>query len=238
MVSQRQTERLMKTGVPGFDDLMGGGLPPNRLYVLCGPPGSGKTTFSARVITEGAAAGEQSLLLTMHETHDELVRDMSAYDFGFEQAARSDRVTLVNMVDDDGPGLLKPAGSSGDSQVTNRVLSYIDSQGFDRVVIDSTMLLETILAQRDDDLVTFLSRLKQVDATVFLIAEMTDPTAYAREHYLAHGLVFFHNFLEDDGMNRGLQILKMRGLPTDAEIRPLEFTNRGVEVAAEGQGTP
>jgi KaiC/GvpD/RAD55 family RecA-like ATPase len=62
---------------------------------------------------------------------------------------------------------------------------------------------------------------------------MTDPTAYADEHYLAHGVVFFHNYLEEDRMRRGVQVLKMRGTAIDADIRPIEFTDAGLSVDVE-----
>jgi KaiC/GvpD/RAD55 family RecA-like ATPase len=57
---------------------------------------------------------------------------------------------------------------------------------------------------------------------------MTDPTSYADEHYLAHGVVFFHNFLDGSGMTRGVQVVKMRGTAIDADIREIEFSDAGV----------
>ncbi len=230
------TESL-ETGVPGFDRALDGGLPARRLYVLCGPPGSGKTTFSSRFIATGAANGERCLFVTMHETVDQLIADMSQYDFGFAQAAETDQVEFINVVEGSERNPLtkamrKHSGSSV-NQLTNRLTTYIESRDIDRVVIDSTMVLEYLLSGTDTDLVPFVTKLKHVDATVLLIAEMTDPTAYAPEHYLAHGVIFFHNFLEDEGMRRGLQILKMRGVPISADIRPLTFTPKGIQIDAE-----
>ena len=224
----------LETGVSGFDQMVGGGLPADRLYVLCGPPGSGKTTFSARVVATGASRGDRCLFVTMHETVDQLIDDMSQYDFGFERAARSDRVEFVNVVDDEERTPLHKAfsgnGSTSVNQLTNRLISYIETREFDRVIIDSTMLLEYLLAGTDTDLLSFITRLKQADSTVLLISEMTDPNAYAPEHYLAHGVIFFHNFLEEDGMRRGLQILKIRGVGASTDIHPVMFTDGGLAV--------
>lgn len=226
----------LETGVPGFDQELDGGLPPGRLYVLCGPPGSGKTTFSSRVVATGAAKGDRCLFVTMHETVEQLTEDMGQYDFGFEKVVNSDRVEFINVVESSDRNPLQKAmrNNSGSSvnQLTNRLISYIESREIDRVVIDSTMVLEYLLAGTDTDLVPFITKLKKADATVLLISEMTDPTAYAPEHYLAHGVIFFHNFLEDDGMRRGLQILKMRGVAISPDIRPIAFTAQGVEVGA------
>jgi KaiC/GvpD/RAD55 family RecA-like ATPase len=57
---------------------------------------------------------------------------------------------------------------------------------------------------------------------------MTDPTSYADEHYLAHGVIFFHNFLEAGGMTRGVQVIKMRGTAIDPDIREIEFSDEGL----------
>jgi KaiC/GvpD/RAD55 family RecA-like ATPase len=59
---------------------------------------------------------------------------------------------------------------------------------------------------------------------------MTDPTAYSDEHYLAHGVIFFHNFMEAGGMTRAVQIIKMRGTPIDCDMRSAEFTDAGIQV--------
>ncbi len=68
----------MRTGVEGLDDILGGGLPPNRLYLIEGDPGTGKTTLALQFLLEGVRLGEPGLYVTLSETKDEL-----------EQVARS-----------------------------------------------------------------------------------------------------------------------------------------------------
>ena len=219
------------SGVDGFDAVVGGGLPSGRLYVVCGPPGSGKTTFSAQFIAAGAAANDRCLFISMHESRGDLKRDMSGYEFGFDDALGSGCVTFLDAFSSEGQRFFGMPGERRDlTSITNRITSFIDSRDVDRVVIDSTMLLRYFVDDDDDTMIRFLSSLKRSDATTYLISEMTDPSAYADEHYLAHGVIFFHNYMDDGGMRRGMQVVKMRGVDVDTDIHDLRFTDAGVAV--------
>src|SRR5215813_3820501 len=64
----------LATGVTGLDDILAGGLPRGRLYLLLleGDPGTGKTTLALQFLLEGARRGETSLYITLSETREEL----------------------------------------------------------------------------------------------------------------------------------------------------------------------
>ena len=227
----------VSTGLSGFDRLVEGGVPAERLYIVSGPPGSGKTTFSAHFITEGAVNGENGLYVTMHETATELADDLGRYAFGFDRALASDQVSFLNVFNKETKRLLKPPNgdsfTSGIDAMTTRLVNYIDSKSIDRVVIDSTMLLDYYFPDDSDAFMQFLTSLKRIDATTLVISEMTDPTSYGEEHYLAHGVIFFHNFLEASGMQRGVQVVKMRGTAIDSDIREISFSEDGLRVDPE-----
>ncbi len=216
------------TGSRGMDELLSGGLPASRLHVVSGPPGSGKTTFAAQFITEGARRGEECVYVTMHETKSELVTDMSGFDFDFDKAIRSSNTTFLDLTAESARQSLTKYGSAGG--LRNRLPAMLDGIDADRAVIDSTMLLEHFVDNPAEELTEFITRLKGTETTILLVSEMTDPTAYSAEHYLAHGVVFFHNYLDGGGMTRAVQLIKMRGTPIDSDMRPIEFTDHGVQV--------
>ncbi|SFR52035.1 RAD55 family ATPase [Halogeometricum limi] len=222
------------SGVSGFDHLIQGGFIPERLYVLSGPPGSGKTTFTAQFVAEGLRNGENCMYITMHETREELVNDMSSYDFGFETLTNSDQFRFINLASQKGKHVLNQFSGSGSTSgvqsLTDKVVAFVNSRQVDRLVIDSTMLLQLLFTGDDQEMTRFLTALKQGSATTLLISEMTDPSSYSDEHFLAHGVIFFHNYLEATGMTRGIQVVKMRGTDIDCDIRSLNFTDEGLVV--------
>ena len=65
---------LVATGIPGLDDVLGGGFTPNRVYLIEGNPGSGKTTLALRWLLEGERLGEKGIYVTLSETKIELDR--------------------------------------------------------------------------------------------------------------------------------------------------------------------
>jgi circadian clock protein KaiC len=65
-------DERMGTGVEGFDDVLGGGFPANRLYLVEGDPGAGKTTLAMQFLMEGVRRGEAVLYVTLSETEEEM----------------------------------------------------------------------------------------------------------------------------------------------------------------------
>src|SRR5688572_14003978 len=71
---QSVTSDRVGTGVPGLDDVLTGGLPANRLYLVEGNPGSGKTSLALQFLLEGKRLGERGLYITLSESRDELLQ--------------------------------------------------------------------------------------------------------------------------------------------------------------------
>ncbi|HEX2862192.1 MAG TPA: ATPase domain-containing protein, partial [Lacunisphaera sp.] len=72
MPTPQSPSNLCKTGIEGFDDILNGGLPRDRLYLILGEPGVGKTTLALQFLLEGIRQGEKALYITLSETKAEL----------------------------------------------------------------------------------------------------------------------------------------------------------------------
>src|SRR6478736_1188908 len=74
----------LQTGVSGLDEILQGGLIPERLYLIDGNPGSGKTTFALQFLLEGVRNGERCLYVTLSETRDELASGARSHGWSLE----------------------------------------------------------------------------------------------------------------------------------------------------------
>src|SRR5215207_4391783 len=99
------TQQQCTTGVPGLDDILFGGLPRNRLYLIDGNPGVGKTTFALQFLLEGVRLGEKCLYVTLSETKEELSQGAESHGWSL------DGIEIVELIPDQQSEL-------GDGQLT------------------------------------------------------------------------------------------------------------------------
>src|SRR5688572_16728537 len=99
------------TGVRGLDDILAGGLPRNRLYLLQGDPGVGKTTMALQFMLEGVRRGERCLYVTLSETREELIAVAAAHGWSLSDIGVYEMSAGENLgaSDDDENTLYVPA---------------------------------------------------------------------------------------------------------------------------------
>ena len=116
LIKPRPPSDLCKTGIEGFDDILKGGLPRNRLYLVLGEPGVGKTTMALQFLLEGARSGEKSLYITLSETKHELNEVAVSHDGRWAQLQAAERRSAARRAAT-GAGA---RGSRGDAPGTAR----------------------------------------------------------------------------------------------------------------------
>ena len=90
-----------RTGVPGLDDILLGGLAPGRIFLLEGSPGTGKTTMALRFLMEGAAARERGLYITLSETAPELQATAASHGWSLDGIDVFEVVPPESLLDGD-----------------------------------------------------------------------------------------------------------------------------------------
>ena len=205
----------VSTGVAGLDDILGGGLPTNHLYLLDGEPGTGKTTLALQFLLTGIESGLRALYVTLSETREELTGVAASHGWSLDTVEVFELSAEQNAEVGEGYTLFHPAEIEL-QQTMDAVLSAVDKSGAQLVVLDS--LSEMRLLARDP--LRFrrqILALKQYFAarkcTVLMLDDKTAPEGDLQLQSLAHGVIALEHLAQDYGSERRrLHVLKLRGL--------------------------
>jgi len=222
------------TGIPGLDGVLRGGLIPNRLYLIDGDPGAGKTTLAMQFLLEGVALGERTLYVTLSETREEL--ESSATSHGWSLAA-IDIIEIIADADElDGDGeltMLNPSELEL-TETTRKVLDAVARLRPTRMVFDSLSEMR-LLAQSSLRYRRQILALKQFfvgrECTVLLLDDRTAEGPDRQLHSIAHGVVALNFRAPPYGqVRRELQVLKFRSSDFASGYHDFAIRRGGIEV--------
>jgi len=222
------------TGIAGLDEMLGGGLPCASATVVQGATGTGKTLLGLQFLLEGARRGEPGILFTLEETADQL-RGI-ARGFGWDLQAL-ERVGLFTF------SYTSPVELSTDAFL-NRARQLAERVKARRAVLDSltSMGLGVSSPRRFKELVYSMTKhFRALGVTFNMNMEVTELLGSAQ--LSGHGISFAADnliqlkYVEQEGrLDRGLSVLKARGVRHASEVRRMSIEDRGVEVGPAFQG--
>ncbi|MEO8563857.1 MAG: ATPase domain-containing protein [bacterium] len=220
-------DRRLSTGVPGLDELMGGGIPAGDAVMLAGPTGTGKSTFGMQFAAEGLRRGESVVVAGFEEYPEAYLARLRVFDVDPDAliAANKLRVTY-----------LRPLDLSVDETLSD-ILVSVKETGASRVIIDSLTGFEVALAPtfREDfreSLYRLVGALTSTNVTVFMIHEALSVSADAgftgeRVSFITDDILV-QSYAEIDGvMEKVLAIIKMRRSEHSTELRRYRITAKG-----------
>lgn len=239
MNAQNQDQKLAKTGIEGLDEILRGGLPAGRFYLLEGSPGSGKTTLALQFLMEGMANGETVLYVTLSETAEELVTVARSHDWSIEQMNMFELAQAdVALSFDREQSILHPWEVEL-SETIRLITDRVEELKPSRVVFDSLSEMR-LLAQDSLRYRRQLLMLKQHFAsrniTVILVDDMTgnpggNIAKDAHLHSLCHGVITLERqTLDFGGARRKLQVQKLRGVDFVAGFHDFVIRKGGINV--------
>ena len=224
----------LTTGSAGLDSVLGGGFPANRLYLVEGDPGTGKTTMALQFLLEGARRGEPVLYVTLSETKEELTAVASSHGWSLDGISLHELVPPEESLKTETQYTIFHPSEVELGETTRAVIEEVERIQPRRVVFDS--LSEMRLLARDPlRYRRQILALKQFFAgrrsTVLLLDDRTSADADLQVQSIAHGVVMLEQLALDYGAERRrLRVSKLRGSRFRGGYHDFTIRTGGVEV--------
>jgi circadian clock protein KaiC len=222
------------TGIAGLDDILQGGFPSNRIYLVEGDPGTGKTTVALQFLMEGAKTGEIGLYVTLSETKEELEAVARSHNWMLEGVTIFELVPTGDALKADSQYTIFHPSEVELSETINAVIAEVERLNPARIVFDS--LSEMRLLARDPlRYRRQILALKQYfigrQCTVLLLDDKTSEGHDLQLQSIVHGVVSLeHLALEYGAERRRLRIIKLRGSRFRGGYHDFNIETGGVQV--------
>jgi circadian clock protein KaiC len=225
-----QTDVRVPSGVPGLDEMMGGGIPAGDAVMIAGPTGTGKSTFGMQFAAEGLRRGESVVVAVFEEYPEAYLARLRAHDLDPDALVASGKLRV---------SYLRPLDLSVDETLAD-ILASVQATGAVRVVIDSLTGFEIALAPtfREDfreSLYRLVGALTATGVTVFMILEAvsTSPDigfTGERVSFITDDIIV-QRYLEVDGaLEKVVAVIKMRGSAHSTAFRRYAITEKGATI--------
>lgn len=223
----------LATGIAGLDEVLGGGLPPGRLYTVIGDPGTGKTTLGMQFLMTGAAAGERGLYISFSETEDELAAMAESHGWSLDGVLVRELPSFERSLDPEEQYTIFQPAEVELTEATRGLFELIEASGAVRIVIDSLSELR-LLSQEPLRFRRQMAALKQYFAgrrTTVLMLDTDIMDVDQHPHTLVHGLIRLQQMERQYGASRRrISVIKLRGISFRTGFHDFVIRRGGLEI--------
>jgi len=221
------------TGIQGFDEITGGGLPRGRPTLVCGGPGCGKTLFALQFLARGVAQGEPGVFMAFEETAPELTQNARSLGLDLDALVADGKLALDHVHVERSE--IEETGEYDLEGLFIRLGYAIDSIGAKRVVLDT---LESLFGSLGDEAVLraelrrLFRWLKDREVTAIITAERGEGalTRNGLEEYVSDCVVLLDHRVTEQVATRRLRVVKYRGTAHATNEFPFLIDEQGLEV--------
>ena len=235
------TYSKVKTGIPGLDSIISGGLKKDRSVIISGPPGSGKTTLGLQFLYSGARDfDEPGVYIAMSQNIDDIKNDCKSFGWDFDDLISKDKILMIDArpfkIQDELIGRddsLYRGEQMPFEHLTKLLLSSIKRVEAKRLVIDSV----TILAMQYSDkfymrqgLQGMIQALENYGVTSLIISEYSENNEIPLEWFVTSGIIQMGSQIIENTVRHTIQVKKLRGVKHSEQIHPIELETNGLNI--------
>ncbi|MDO8439057.1 MAG: ATPase domain-containing protein [Telluria sp.] len=220
----------LATGIAGFDELLGGGVPEYSFNLIAGTPGSGKTTLAHQIMFSLANPDRRAVFFTvLGEPPLKMLRYQQQFDF-FDFDKLDNSIRFVNLAEDMLDGNFE--------RVIKRIVDEVQDFSPSLVFVDSFRSVVQCAPSTDKGAAALQLFVQQLgmqmtswQATTFLIGEYLQPEAESGPVFtVADGIIWLSQLVRGDSMARKIQVVKMRGTQQKLGQHTFRMTDSGIRI--------
>jgi circadian clock protein KaiC len=230
-MTSAQFDRL-STGIGGLNEILQGGLIPERSYMLRGRAGSGKTLLGLHVLQEGIRQNETALFVNLEEDLNDLKANATAFGFDTEAIDFLDLSPTADVFTEDQSYEVFEASEVEQDPLTGKIVDTITEGDPDRVVVDPLTQLRYLTSgdyQFRKQIVGFMKFLKQRGATVVFTVQDTEDLPTDDIEFITDGTIL----LGETAHGRTIGVPKFRGSAVRNGEHAYRITDNGMKVYPE-----
>jgi circadian clock protein KaiC len=214
--SNPPVRQIASSGIAGLDDVLVGGYTRDRLFLVGGVPGSGKTTLALQFLMTGAAAGEPVLYVTLSETEEELLEVAASHGWELDGIDILELTPPESALEPEEQSLMFHPSELELAATTKRILDKVERIKPTRLVIDSLSELRLLAA----DALRYRRQILALkhffatrSCTMMMLDDMTEPRHDLHMQSISHGVLHLDQLNpEYGGERRRLRVVKYRGV--------------------------
>ncbi|MCX9011855.1 MAG: KaiC domain-containing protein [Candidatus Methanoperedens sp.] len=222
---------LLKTGILGLDNMLGGGIPSGHIVTVLGPPGTGKSTFALQFIYAGLQNSENCMYMSLEESEENIIKTASILNWDMQQYITNKKLTLVYLSKMD----LKATVDL----IENDLPKLFKLYKVKRLAIDSVTLYEMMHdsdSERRNHLFNLAQIVKEMAITTVMISEVSRENPYYSRYglieYIVDGVIILKQVRQSDkgAVTTVIEVSKMRHIEHSKEAKPYNITKNGIMV--------
>ena len=221
--------KLISIGIKGLDEILKGGLIPERFYLIRGGPGTGKTTIGTHFLIAGKKNKETTLFITLTEPQEKIKYNANNFNFNLDDINFLDLNPNSSFIENNEDYDIIPPSQKEQKPLIEKIINKIKEIRPDRIFFDGITQLKYLASDNFNfrkQILSFMQFIMNYNTTILFTSEASKEQPDDDLQFLVDGVIN----LKNNNTNHTISVTKMRGSDIQRGEHPLKFTNQGIKI--------